>query len=800
MMKFDGEIIMSELNKQLLAKTAGVANQDNIILSNNVRVTVLTERMLRVEFSADGVFTDLPSQSVWFRDFGKVNCTFDVKADSLKVKTDKAEFFINNHNGAFKNAIIDGKTVTYNNAHNLKGTTRTLDGTYGAVDLDDGILSTDGVSIYDDSKTLLLCEDGMLVEREKNTKDVYVFAFGKNYVDWINDFYKITGKPPLVPRYVLGNWWSRYRAYTQKEYENLMLEFFRRDIPLTIATVDMDWHWVDIKNKFGKCEKSGVKWGSGWTGYSWNTELFPDYKGFLKKLHDMGLKVTLNLHPADGVRSFEDMYGQMADAMGIDKETEKTVEFDLTDKKYINAYFDILHHPYEDEGVDFWWIDWQQGTKSKKAGLDPLWLLNHYHYCDTDKAERRPMILSRYAGIGSHRYPLGFSGDTAINWKVLNFQPYFTANAANCGYTWWSHDIGGHMMGEHDDELYVRWLQMAVFFPILRLHSTALETLGKEPWNFSWEAETLGSEFLRLRHKLVPYIYAMNYRTFNDGRALCEPVYYEYPEVEDSYEVKNEYFFGSELLVCPVTAKLDEKTKTAATKMWLPEGRWTNIFDGKIYNGNQVVYINSPINTIPVLAKAGAILPLSADNGNSWQCPERLSIDVYRGNNSIDFYEDDGETANYINGEYSISKMTVSENGDAVTFKISGGKLLKCIPEKRTYTLNFKDIDDFDEVVVTVNGEIVVSSYGKSFVTLENVSVADEIEVKLFGVVARNNKPVYDRAIDCIIHLNGSNMKKVLTTKKLKNCKNEKDYKNFVKSIRAKSLRMCLDEAIFALK
>ena len=791
---------MAELNKQLLATTSGKACEDNIVLSSNVRVTVLTDKMLRVEYNPDGVFTDLPSQTVWYRDFGKVEFSTKTDNDILVVETKSVIFNINNHTGSFKSAVIDGEEKTYNSSHNLKGTTRTLDGTYGPKELDEGIVSTDGVSVYDDSKTLLLNDDGTLSLREKGTKDIYVFAYGNDYINWIKDFYKITGKPPLVPRYVLGNWWSRYRAYTQKEYEDLMSEFFRRDIPLTIATVDMDWHWVDIKSKFGKQTKKEQHWNSGWTGYSWNTELFPDYKGFLTKLHDMGLKVTLNLHPADGVRSFENMYPQMAEALGIDKETEKAVEFDLTNNKYINAYFDILHHPYENEGVDFWWIDWQQGTKSKKAGLDPLWLLNHYHYLDTDREERRPLILSRYAGIGSHRYPLGFSGDTAINWSVLDFQPYFTANAANCGYTWWSHDIGGHMMGEHDDELYIRWLQMAVFLPILRLHSTSMDFLGKEPWNFSWEAEVLGTEFMRLRHKLIPYIYSMNYRTYNDGRALCEPMYYNYPEKEVAFEYKNEYMFGSELLVCPVTTKLDAKTKTAATKVWLPEGRWTNIFDGKIYKGNQEAFINSPINTIPVLAKEGAIIPMSADSGNTWECPEHLSINVYRGNNTIDFYEDDGETGKYKNGEFSISKMSVCEEGDTIKFTISGGKQLKCIPQKRIYTLEFKDVEEFDEVSVSINGIETPASYGKSFVNIEDVSVEDEITVTLTGAVAKANKPVEERVLDCLTHLNGSNMKKAFTNSRLKNCKTENDYKALVRRVKAKSFRMCLDEAIFALK
>ena len=245
-----------ELNKELLARTDSKPVQENIIFANNVRVTVLTQGMIRVEYSTDEKFTDLPSQSIWYRNFGKVEFSHETKADVLTIKTAYAEFYVNCHTGAFKYAVLEGKKISYHSANNLKGTTRTLDGTYGPKELDDGVISTDGVSIYDDSKTLLLNEDGMLSSREKGTKDYYVFVYGKDYVAGINNFYKITGAPPLVPRYVLGNWWSRYRAYTQKEYLDLMNEFAHRDIPLTVATVDMDWHWVDLKKQFNKKYKS----------------------------------------------------------------------------------------------------------------------------------------------------------------------------------------------------------------------------------------------------------------------------------------------------------------------------------------------------------------------------------------------------------------------------------------------------------------------------------------------------------------------------------------------------------------
>ena len=207
----------------------------------------------------------------------------------------------------------------------------------------------------------------------------------------------------------------------------------------------MDWHPSENL-------PDGV---DGWTGYTWNKELFPDYKEFLNKLHEMNFRVTLNLHPASGVQYVEEQYSGMAGRMGIDPETKEPVEFDFTDSRFINAYFELLHKPYERDGVDFWWIDWQQGTNSKLSGYDPLWGLNHFHYLDVSK-EREGIILSRYFGVGAHRYPVGFSGDTIVTFKTLRYLPYFTATASNVGYTWWSHDIGGHMGGEKDNELYVR--------------------------------------------------------------------------------------------------------------------------------------------------------------------------------------------------------------------------------------------------------------------------------------------------------------------------------------------------------
>ena len=138
------------------------------------------------------------------------------------------------------------------------------------------------------------------------------------------------------------------------------------------------------------------------------------------------------------------------------------------------------------------------------------------------------MTFSRYGGPGSHRYPIGFSGDTHITWDALAFQPYFTATAANIGYGWWSHDIGGHMLGVHDDELAARWVQFGVFSPIMRLHSSPSAFMRKEPWAYGMSACAVMEDFMRLRHRLLPWLYTQNVRASETRCAFLRPVYYDY--------------------------------------------------------------------------------------------------------------------------------------------------------------------------------------------------------------------------------------------------------------------------------
>lgn len=443
---------------------------------------------------------------------------------------------------------------------------------------------------------------GDLAERGKRI-DGYLFAYGLDFKAAIKAFYAVSGKQPLIPRWALGNWWSRYHVYSAGEYLELMDRFRKEDVPLSVAVIDMDWHYVH-EDKVTT---------SGWTGYSWNKELFPDPKRFCNALHDKRLKITLNDHPADGVHAFEDAYEDMAKAVHFDTSQKNPIQFNPTDKTFFNAFFDVLHRKLEDDGVDFWWIDWQQGTFSRIPGIDPLWMLNHFHFLDNARDGKRPMIFSRYGGPGSHRYPVGFSGDTKVSWASLDFQPEFTAAASNIGYGWWSHDIGGHMSGGKDDELSTRWVQYGVFSPIMRLHSTLSDWMSKEPWNYRKENQEIMEHFLRFRHRLIPYLYTMNVRSAIQDEPLVQALYWQYPRVQDAGHNRNQYFFGSELMIAPITRPRDLKTGMGNVKAWLPpNGRHVDIFTGTVYNGGRMLNLYRPLTNYPVFAREGSVLPLDA--------------------------------------------------------------------------------------------------------------------------------------------------------------------------------------------
>jgi len=653
------------------------------------RFTVLTDRLIRMEWSPDGRFEDRASQAFINRllpvpEF-RVNrdgprTTIDTGAARLSFSSDgkafhranlRADFDLNGTRRTWKPGDVDRA--------NLGGTTRTLDGVDGACPIEPGLLSRDGWVVIDDSYRLVFNPaasggDGprswdWLAARgaPPGRLDWYLFAYGHDYAGALLDFTKVAGRIPMPPRYVFGSWWSRYWAYTDAELRELIGEFRHHDVPVDVLVIDMDWHL------------------DGWTGYTWNREFFPQPQEFLTWARSEGLMISLNLHPADGVGMHEDAFEDMARAMRLDPAKTKAVPFDCTDPVFVDAYFRHLHWPLEKQGIDFWWMDWQQGTETKIEGLDPLWWLNHLHWEDLRERQdpkrdptgirsgKRPLVFSRWGGLGNHRYPIGFSGDTFSTWASLAFQPPFTATAGNVGYAYWSHDIGGHQPGPVEPELYARWIQYGVLSPILRTHTSKNPLGERRIWASSAREFRAMREAFLFRYALLPYIYTAARVTYDTALPMCRPLYYEWPDEREAYERPGEYLFGDDLLAAPVTARADHTSRASPWSVWLPPGTaWTNWSTGEAHAGGAESFSLVPIDEIPIFARAGAIIPMAPKMRHSREKPlDPLILRVFPGDTGATrVYEDDGDTGGYERGRCAWTPVSFKRSGDTLTVSI----------------------------------------------------------------------------------------------------------------------------------
>ncbi|KAB8067339.1 glycoside hydrolase superfamily [Aspergillus leporis] len=573
------------------------------MLGPTYRFTVLTGRLIRYEWAADGQFEDRASTLAINRGFPVPQFRV-VDEDDLEII---AEHFHLTYNKQRFSA--GGLVVHFRDRHtewgapwrygvtedlNLGGTARTLDLCDGRCDMGQGVISRAGHAALDDSSSMLFDGDFVASRRPGDRVDGYLFCFGHDYRAAIRTFFALSGKQPVLPRYALGNWWSRYYTYHQDEYVSLMDKFRAHGIPLSVAVIDMDWHRVSHESVPH----------SGWAGYTWDKGLCPDPEAFGHELHKRNLKITLNDHPHNGIHSHEEAYEE--------------------------CILEILHRKLERIACDFWWIDWQQGPYSRVCGLDPLWLLDHFQYLDHEQnRSTTPLIFSRYAGPGSHRYPVGFSGDTVVSWASLAFQPEFTATASNIGYGMWSHDIGGHIWGVRDDELVTRWVQLGVFSPIFRLHSSLSRWTSKEPCSIG----------------------PNNVLSSTEDELLVQPMHWMYPDAPEAYSFPNQYIFGSELLVAPIVTPRDQRTNLASVKVWLPsKSRYVDLFMGTVYDDNREITLYQRPEEYPVLLSEGTILTLDADTapGNGCLNPEALEIIVVVGRNAqaviLEGEDDDDDT------------------------------------------------------------------------------------------------------------------------------------------------------------
>lgn len=677
-----------------------LANSEAVISGSCFRISVLTERLVRLEYHPSGVFNDLESTLIKFRNFPKP--TFEKQEDSrfLVIKTKyftlsytKEKDFDAGKLMPMANLKIDlvgtERNWYYNHPEikNYKGNFIALDGSEDDSKPRNGLYSLDGFASLDDSKNYVFDTDGKMYQRDGLGKDIYLFMYNNDFDAALKDYYTLTGYPAMIPRYALGNWWSRDLDYNTEDINELINNFEKSEIPLSVLMLDKGWH---INNSE---EGNEVR-----TGYTFNKELISDPAALIKELHDKNIKVGLNLNMIDGIYPNEEEYAKLASMFNITD--NKIIAFDPLNPKLLDAIYQVMVSPLTKLGIDFYWND----IDSTSISIDKLFLVNKsmYENKDINNNNDHRMILARNGLIASHKYPITYTGKTIVGWDGLRKAIKAQAMAANIGVSWISSDVNGNYGGIEEEELYVRSVEQSIFGPIVRFNAPRGRYYRKEPWR--WNAKTLEivSRYFKLRYRLIPYLYTLAYDYHKNGKLVTRPLTYNYPWVYDDSSYKYEYLLGNNILVSPIITKKDLLINRTIHRVFIPDGVWYDFITGKKFPGNKQYISFYRDEDYPIFVRRGGIIPLNADKKeeNFIGNPKTLEIHIFPGeSNTFNLYEDDGKDRylvtqidyNYLPSNYTVIIRNLEGDSKGV------------VEEKRNYKIRFRNTKKADDVICYFN-------------------------------------------------------------------------------------------------
>jgi hypothetical protein len=733
------------------ASTKMASPRSDVVRAGAARFEVLTPTLIRMEYAQDGRFQDAATTTATRAHLPVPRFTTRRRHEWLTIRTRRIALSYRLGSGPFTAAnvrlrlTIGRRTqavhpVAGSTTGNLGGWTRALDNQDAPVPLHPGAISTAGWYVLDDTDTALLTDTppGFAV-RPSHTgpyQDWYLFGYGHDYARGLADLRALSGPAPLLPRSAFGVWFSRYYPYSESDYHTLLAQFRGNHVPLDTLSIDTDFKREN--SAVGAAAAANLAGAPGrpysWNGWEWDTELFPNPQQFIDWAHSQGLSLAINIHPS--IDSTDPRYGAtvaqggpltadsgcrllQADPLGT------CMTFNWHDSRQLAAYF-ALHEPFAQQGIDMFWLDWCcDGPQQTVPGLtDDTWINSRYYAEQHARGSRWP-AFSRIGGgflesgagangpdndraaegvgaFAEHRYTIQFTGDTCATWPMLAFEAQLSASEGNIGLPYVSDDIGGYNgasssipCGEQDiavvpgatathhlpDDLYARWVQFGTFQPLDRLHSNHGDRL---PWEYGAAADRSATSFLQLREDLNPYIYTLARHAYDTGLPLTGGLYLRWPGQPEAYRYPSEYTFGPDVVVAPVTAPGDPADAT----IWVPPGTWTDYFTGQRFTGPRAVTLSVPLSQMPVLVRAGAIIPTQSDVAYTREAsPASLTVSAFPGGRGrFALYDDQGSGFGYQRGLDTWTTISQHRRGRrfAVTIGAARGHFPGA-PKRRTW-------------------------------------------------------------------------------------------------------------------
>ncbi len=680
------------------------SKQEAIFQGDKYRITVLTESLIRFEYDEKGEFENRPTEFALNRNFEvpKMSVNQDSKYLVITTKYFKLEYKKgNSYVGSFvfkeanlKVMLVGTEKKWYFNhpeARNFLGTNKKITDKIEKNNLTKGLYSTDGFASIDDTDSLVFDVNGFLRKRNlpKGSIDTYLFMYKRDFGECLRSYFALTGAPTLIRRSALGIWWNKEEDYNFEEVKELINDFNKHDIPISNLVLANSWSTKDKENPKNKR-----------TGYTFNKELFPSPFELTNYLHERGVNLALNIDPSEGILPNEQGYEELA--LNYNLKTKKSIPFNAFSEDIIDLFLNKLLKPLNNVGVDFFFLDCL--TKN----LNNIRPLIHYIYTSYNQNDKKRGLILSYNGLkASHRYPVYYSGKTTVDWKTLKELPYYNSRSANIGVSWWSHTIGGYKDGIEDPELYMRYVQLGTFSPIFRFSSMAGHYYKREPWHWDVKIKGITEDYCQFRQRLIPYLYAEAYKYHKTGLPLIQPLYYKYPQLKDEPVYKNEYFFGTELFIAPITNQKDQIMNRAIHRIFMPNGMWYDFKTGKKFPGGKRYITFFQDENYPVFAKSGSIIPLAVLEKNKNVCtpPRSMEVHVFPGlSNTYKLYEDDGESNLYKDGYYIVTNIDYNyqENNYTLIIRPTEGKS-GIIPPKRDYKIRFRNTKQADEVIIYVD-------------------------------------------------------------------------------------------------